>query len=145
MISKSLEETKKIAIEKAKNIKLQSDRATVIALSGDLGSGKTTFVKFFAEFLGISDRDVVSPTFVIMKSYEIDSKKAGFRKFIHIDAYRLEKSKEIEKLGWADLIKNPNNLILIEWPENIGEAISKDAIKASFKFIDENTREIVFN
>jgi tRNA threonylcarbamoyladenosine biosynthesis protein TsaE len=145
MISKSVEETGKIAQKLAKTTKTKTDQATIITLSGDLGSGKTTFAKVFAENFGIHERDVVSPTFVIMKSYDLDKKKFNFKKFVHIDAYRLEKAEEIEKLGWKNLIDDPKNLILIEWPENIVEAVPKNAKEISFKFIDENTREIVFN
>lgn len=118
--------------------------ATVIALSGDLGSGKTTFTKAFAAALGLREEDVTSPTFVIEKRFDM-SGHAHFRRFIHIDAYRLERTAEIEKLGWKETIADPANLVLIEWPEKIGAALPKDAVTISFKFIDEKTREIVFN
>jgi tRNA threonylcarbamoyladenosine biosynthesis protein TsaE len=147
MTSKSVEETAQIAQDFAAKMRPHPDKnqmgAAVIALSGDLGSGKTTFTKAFAAALGIPSEEITSPTFVIMKSYDISTN--GFKKFIHIDAYRLEKAEEIEKLGWQKLISHPSNLILIEWPENIGKALPKDAQKASFKFMDDNTREIVFN
>jgi tRNA threonylcarbamoyladenosine biosynthesis protein TsaE len=144
MISKSVNETSKIASDFVKNLSPQDGHATVIALSGDLGSGKTTFAKAFAFALGISPDDVTSPTFVIEKRFDIGN-HAHFKKFIHIDAYRLQKHEEIERLGWRDTIKDPANLVLIEWPENIGPALPNDAIRISFRFIDEKTREIVFN
>ena len=163
MLSKSVAETEKIAREFAANIRPHASHAahaTVIALSGDLGSGKTTFTKAFAAVLGIPDEEITSPTFVIMKSYELGPRRrsnlspdprfdlgeqaANFKCFIHIDAYRLEKAQEIEKLGWSELLGDPSNLILIEWPENIGAALPKDAQKICFKFIDEGTREIDF-
>jgi tRNA threonylcarbamoyladenosine biosynthesis protein TsaE len=142
MISKSLEQTKKIATDFALNIR-PATKAKVIALNGDLGSGKTTFTKYFAEALGISPETVTSPTFVIQKSFDISH--SYFKKFVHIDAYRLEKPEEIEKLGWRETISDPTNLILVEWPENIGAALPPDSVTISFAFIDENTREIVFN
>jgi tRNA threonylcarbamoyladenosine biosynthesis protein TsaE len=143
MISKSLEDTKREAQELAQALKPKANQATVVALSGDLGAGKTTFVKYFAESVGIPATEITSPTFVIMKSYDISAN--GFKKFIHIDAYRLEKAEEIEKLGWRNLIGGVENLIFVEWPENIKNALPKEVKKISFRFIDENTREIVFN
>ena len=144
MISKSLKDTAKIAQNFVKNIEPQLNGATVVALSGDLGSGKTTFAKSFAEALGLSPDDVTSPTFVIEKRFDVGN-HAHFKKFIHIDAYRLEKPEEIERLGWKDTIADAKNLILVEWPENIGEALPKNTNRIYFKFIDENSREIVFN
>ncbi|HEY4500559.1 MAG TPA: tRNA (adenosine(37)-N6)-threonylcarbamoyltransferase complex ATPase subunit type 1 TsaE [Candidatus Paceibacterota bacterium] len=145
MISKSLEKTKKIAQNFAKKVAPRAGGAFVVALSGDLGSGKTTFAKALAETFDIHEREVTSPTFVIMKSYNLDSKKFSFKKFVHVDAYRLEKAEEIEKLGWRKLLTDPANLIIIEWPENIREALPRNISRISFKFIDEDTREIVFN
>ena len=84
-----------------------------------------------------------SPTFVIEKIYEIDFKH--FKRLIHVDAYRLEKESELLHLGWEDLIKEPENLVLIEWPENVAGIIPEDARKISFKFIDNTTREISFD
>ncbi|MEK7163249.1 MAG: tRNA (adenosine(37)-N6)-threonylcarbamoyltransferase complex ATPase subunit type 1 TsaE [Patescibacteria group bacterium] len=145
MISKSPEETKKIAHSFAKKVVSHTDRALVVALSGNLGSGKTTFAKAFAGAFGVHEREVTSPTFVIMKSHSLDSKRFPFKKFIHVDAYRLEKGEEMEKLGWDRLLEDPGNMILIEWPENIGHVLPENAVKIFFSHIDENTREIVFN
>src|SRR3990167_5499282 len=116
-------------------------KATVVALQGDLGSGKTTFAQAFGKVLGVEE-NMPSPTFVIMKFYNINWK--GFKKLIHIDAYRLEKESELLHLGWEEIIKEPENLILIEWPENVAGIIPADAKKIFFKFIDETTREISY-
>ena len=158
MTSKSLIDTKAIAENFIKElissrlgdlkVGARNEGAIVVALSGDLGSGKTTFTKSCAAFLGVSSEQVTSPTFVIQKSFPItldEARAAGFEKLIHIDAYRLEKADEIERLHWRDTIADSANLILIEWPENIGEALPKTAKRISFTTIDENTREIVFN
>ena len=72
-----------------------------------------------------------SPTFVIMKSYNISW--CGFKKLIHVDAYRLEKEEELLHLGWEDLINDPENFILIEWPERVEGLIPKDAKRIYFK------------
>lgn len=144
MISKSLIDTEKMAHDFVSKLHPHTSGATVVALSGDLGSGKTTFTKAFAQALGISPNHITSPTFVIEKRFDVQN-HFHFKRFIHIDAYRLEKPEEIMKLGWEATLSDRGNLIVIEWPENIGAALPKDAIRISFKFIDENTREIVFN
>ena len=104
--------------------------ATVIALQGELGSGKTTFAQGFGKIVGVRE-DMQSPTFVIMKFYDIDWK--DYKKLIHIDAYRLESEDELLKLGWEELIKDPSNLILIEWPERVEKIIPKDAKRINFQ------------
>jgi tRNA threonylcarbamoyladenosine biosynthesis protein TsaE len=144
MISRSLKDTENIAFQFAKGVGPRPAGAAVIALSGDLGSGKTTFTKSLATYFGISAEEVTSPTFVIEKRFALKN-NSHFHTLIHIDAYRLEKPEEIERLGWRETVADKGNLVLIEWPENIGGALPKDALKISFKCIDENTREIVFN
>ncbi len=91
--------------------------ATIISLSGDLGVGKTAFVKSCARHFSI-DESITSPTFVIQKEYEI-TKHPLFKKLIHIDAYRLESKEELEYLGWNEIIKDPHTIICIEWPEQV--------------------------
>ncbi len=143
MISKSVEETGKIAGYFASELQPQQGHATVIALEGDLGSGKTTFTKAFAAALGIAPEAVTSPTFVIEKRFDIGD-HAHFTRLVHIDAYRLEKPEEIEKLDWKETLADPENLIVVEWPGNIAGAIPEDAVRISFKFVDKETREITF-
>ncbi|OHA89583.1 MAG: tRNA (adenosine(37)-N6)-threonylcarbamoyltransferase complex ATPase subunit type 1 TsaE [Candidatus Zambryskibacteria bacterium RIFCSPHIGHO2_02_FULL_43_14] len=140
-LSKSLEETNKIAGDFLNSLGLK-DQATVMALQGDLGAGKTAFAQEVGKILGVAE-NMHSPTFVIEKIYEIDFKH--FKRLIHVDAYRLEKESELLHLGWEDLIKEPENLVLIEWPENVAGIIPEDARKISFKFIDNTTREISFD
>ncbi len=139
-LSRSLEETGRIAKEILDSLD-KSSSATVLALQGDLGSGKTTFSQAAGKLLGVSE-EMSSPTFVIEKIYDIDFK--GFKKLIHIDAYRLEKAEELLHLGWEEILKNPENLIFIEWPENVSKIIPENAVKISFKFVDEQTREISY-
>jgi tRNA threonylcarbamoyladenosine biosynthesis protein TsaE len=143
MISKTLKDTENIAQTFLNKLHPHASTATIVALSGDLGSGKTTFTKSFAKALGISEDNITSPTFVIEKRFDIGNHH-HFKKFIHIDAYRLEKPEEIERLDWKETIFDRGNLVFVEWPEHIGGALPKDAIKISFKFVDENTREITF-
>lgn len=104
-------------------------RATVVALSGDLGAGKTTFVQAIAKELGIEE-PVNSPTFVIEKVYSIQgSTLNAFKCLVHIDAYRLNSAQEISVLGWPQLVADPGNLIFVEWPEHVSGAVPHDAIR----------------
>jgi tRNA threonylcarbamoyladenosine biosynthesis protein TsaE len=141
--TKSPKETK----EFAKNIieKFSCDNeikatATIIALQGDLGTGKTVFTKGVAEFFGLKDV-VTSPTFVIEKKYNIPN-NFPWKKLIHIDAYRLEGEEDLSVVSWSEIATNPNNLIVVEWPENAGLGIPERALWLEFEFVDENTRKI---
>ncbi len=119
-MSKSLEETTKIAKEWLSDLADKyavRDSAIVVGLSGHLGAGKTAFTKLVAQELGNTET-ITSPTFVIMKIYE--TKNEIFPRLIHIDAYRLERQEELEALRWEALVADRNNLIMIEWPENVG-------------------------
>lgn len=114
-------------------------KATIVGLSGDLGSGKTTFVKYLAKEIGITD-EVVSPTFILAKYYELAGAK--WKRLIHIDAYRFDDPDEIEVLKWEDMIADTSNLILFEWPERIGARFPVDATLLRLTFINEDTRNI---
>lgn len=121
--------------------KVSHKTATIITFSGELGAGKTTITKELAKQLGIKER-VVSPTFVIMKIY--NTKDSKFKKLIHIDAYRLDKSEELLRLGWEEIISNKDNLIVVEWPERVSECFPFDIISLKLEHIDDNTRTIKF-
>lgn len=116
-------------------------KATVVALQGELGAGKTTWAQGVGKLLGVTE-NMHSPTFVIMKVYEIDFK--GFKNLIHIDAYRLEKDEELLHLGWEEMLQGGENLILIEWPENVAKLIPREAKRIAFKHVGENEREIIY-
>lgn len=138
-ISKSPEETHKIAKEFLETIYPTGFSSVVVALEGNLGAGKTAFAQEVGKILGVVE-NLRSPTFVIEKIYKIAWK--GFKNLIHIDAYRLESETELLHLGWEEIIKEKENLILVEWPENVAGIIPADAKRIYFMFIDENTREI---
>ena len=156
MLSKSLEETEKIASDFVKKLGPKENGATVVGLYGDLGAGKTTFTQCVAKALGVEEK-VLSPTFVIMKVYELkhearSAKRESFSKFvirnsrfdhlIHIDAYRMDSPDELLHLGWQEIISNPQNLILIEWPEKVAD-VMPEHIQIKFQTAeDENCREI---
>ncbi|MCH7882824.1 tRNA (adenosine(37)-N6)-threonylcarbamoyltransferase complex ATPase subunit type 1 TsaE [Patescibacteria group bacterium] len=142
--TRSAHETQKIAEILAQELKKNFLRrqAMVIALSGDLGGGKTTFTKGFAKGLGIRE-NILSPTFLILKTYKLRGKY--YTLFTHIDAYRLEKPKEILNLGWRELVKNPKNMIIIEWAKNIEKILPKIFLNIKFNFVSLNARELIFN
>lgn len=142
-ISKNLQETTDIAKEILVKIKEKGgDNSIVVGLSGDLGSGKTTFSQSIAKNLGILE-SVISPTFIIEKVYH--TKDTAFPQFVHIDAYRLDESKELEVLGFKELLSGKGKLIFIEWPERVKDVLPEDALYINFKFIDENTRSISYD
>lgn len=145
-LSKNVVDTEKMARDVAAS--LRSDRAAgkfpaalVLALYGDLGSGKTTFTKSFIAHFGVKET-VTSPTFVIEKVYELPGTNYGWTHIIHIDAYRIEKSDELVNLGWREMANDPANLIIVEWPERIQDLIPNNAKEIKFEFVDENTRKI---
>ncbi|MDO8575460.1 MAG: tRNA (adenosine(37)-N6)-threonylcarbamoyltransferase complex ATPase subunit type 1 TsaE [bacterium] len=139
----------------------------IFALSGDLGSGKTSFVQGVVKAFGISDR-VISPTFVLERRYKIPENFSGeseksesgkfanpfFKNLIHIDAYRLSGEGDMKALNFAETCANTENLIFIEWPEIISNSklggvlenfAKKDQIaEIKFEHIDENTRRVIF-
>ena len=140
IISKSLVDTAKAASNIFKNLKPASGRATVVLLEGDLGSGKTTFTQSLAKESGVKNY-ITSPTFVLMKGYKVNHPL--FKKLIHIDAYRLNSGSDFLNLGWAELVADPGNLIVLEWPEKVADLFDGSEHKIHFKFIDEQTREII--
>lgn len=120
------------------------EKAVIIALEGDLGSGKTTFLQGFANGLGIKEK-ILSPTFVILKKFKITSQNLGISKyhnFYHIDCYRIENPKEILGLGFKEIIANPQNIVAIEWAEKLKKILAKDILRLKFEFEDRNKRRI---
>ncbi len=114
----NLEETQKIAADFALALVPDPNSAKVIGLYGNLGAGKTSFTQAFAKALGVEEV-VTSPTFVIEKIYDLAGQK--FTRLIHIDAYRLEKSEELLKLGWKEVISDRDNIVIIEWPDRVSD------------------------
>ena len=135
----SPEETALFAEEYVQGLEKKSDSATVVCLYGDLGAGKTTFVKAAARTLGVQEI-VTSPTFVIEKMYDIDH--GGFKKLFHIDAYRLKEGSELLAIGWNDIISHPEHIIFIEWPKYVADVHTKERHNITFTFIDDQTRTV---
>lgn len=152
-ISGSIKDTNKIAKELAKEILISTKnnkKATVVGLSGDLGAGKTTFTKSFAKALGVKET-IKSPTFNLMKKYEIRSTKSETNpkskilnpKFLyHIDAYRIKKPKEMLMLEWKKMINDPRNIIVVEWAENIKKVFPGQHFGLNLSHLGESRRGI---
>lgn len=131
-ISKSIEDTLTIA----ENIESEKFENMVICLDGELGSGKTVFVKGFAKALGIED-NITSPTFNIIKEYN-----SGELPLFHMDVYRLDEVEE--DIGIRDYFKK-NGVTIIEWSEMIKKDLPEERLEINFKIIGEDTRVLVFN
>lgn len=115
------------------------EEALVVALSGDLGAGKTTFVQALARSLGVT-ATVQSPTFVIMKSYETTD--ADFTKLFHMDAYRIDDLAELRPLRFAELLTTPQSLFCIEWAEKIRPALPARVISVRLDIQEGDSRQI---
>jgi tRNA threonylcarbamoyladenosine biosynthesis protein TsaE len=137
-ITKSARETQDIGQEVSNN--LTKETPIVIALSGDLGSGKTTFVQGFVKGLGIKKK-VISPTFIIMRTYKANKGKTLY----HLDLYRIDRNfeEEIENLGITDLWKEKDNVLIIEWAEKIKDLLPKNTIWVYFKYLSDDQRKII--
>ena len=136
-VTKSEQETIDLAIEFASTL-LAND---VILLDGELGAGKTCFVRGLCEGLGGDPTQVNSPTFVIMQEYEVD----GGIRLIHIDAYRLSGTEELDTIGWDELLSDPLTIIAIEWPSKITDALPEHAITVSIEHLKEHERSLTID
>lgn len=115
-------------------------KALVVALRGNLGAGKTIFIQALAKNLGLKRR-ITSPSFLIIKSYSL--KKSIFKKFFHLDAYRLKKISELTGLDFIKIISRPENLVLIEWAENVKRILPPDALWLKFKLGKKENERII--
>ena len=142
----SFRQTKKLANLLARKFlqrRLKQKGALVLALSGDLGAGKTTFVQGFLRGLGVRKK-ITSPTFVIIKNYELRIKNHGkYGRAYHIDCYRIKKVKELLDLGLKEILENPQNIVLIEWAERIKRALPKNAVWLKFEHGEKENQRII--
>ena len=113
-------------------------QATVIELVGDVGAGKTTLVRGLAKGLGIEE-NITSPSFTISKSYAGKSKN-----LVHYDFYRLN-DPGIMAEDLAENIKNPNNIVVIEWSDTVKNLLPENRMIINIKYNDDNTREVAIS
>lgn len=121
--------------EVAKKLANYVGENTVIALIGDLGTGKTSFVKTFAKELGVLE-NLKSPTFNYYLEY-----KSGRLPLYHFDVYRLSEAEEIYEIGYEDCL-NSGGIALIEWADIIESELPKEYIEIKLYHLDEEHREI---
>ena len=131
-ITNNYEETYKLGVSFSKQI----NSGDTILLYGDIGSGKTTFVKGILEAFKYN-YEVTSPTFSLINEYE------AIKKVIHIDCYREKNVSRWISLGIMDYL-NDSSIVIIEWPEILKDVLPENAIKIQFNHIDENKRELIF-
>ena len=137
----TLDDIQSEAASFVKELNPSSEGAVVVTLSGELGAGKTAFVQAIARALGVQE-SVTSPTFVIERVYELT--RQTFSRLVHIDAYRLNDSKELLSLGWNALVADTHALIFLEWPERVADVIPKRAHRISLTCIEGDRREISY-
>lgn len=136
---KHLTKTEKQTFNLGKKIAMGLKGGEVLALSGDLGAGKTIFSKGIAEGLGVK-KIVTSPTFILMNVYDV--KKGKIKKLAHIDCYRLTDASELENIGATEYFNNPEAVVIIEWAEKVKKILPKGSLKISIKIKAGNQREI---
>ena len=132
-ITNNFEETHKLG----RTFSEQINSGDIILLYGDLGSGKTTFVKGVLEAFQYQ-YDVTSPTFSLINEYE------AIKKVIHIDCYREKNLRRWISLGVMDYLSD-SSIVIVEWPEILMDILPEDSIKIQFNHINENKREILFS
>lgn len=109
----------------------------MLALEGNLGAGKTTFVQALARELGVGEV-VQSPTYVLMKSYALElsgpeaTTNKKFTKLVHIDAYRLESPEEFDALRPEEFLNDPHALVVVEWPDKLGSKLPAPDMTLTF-------------
>ena len=133
-------ETKNLAAKISTSLK----GGEVLALYGELGSGKTTFTQGLLAALGIKQR-LTSPTFVIYKHYKLKTGSGKFKVLNHVDCYRLEGPKDLTGIDLSEIVSDPTAITVIEWPERIEEILPKEVIKVRFETISENERKITYD
>lgn len=133
-IVKNEKEMQQLAIEVLQGV----SRGGIIALHGDLGSGKTTFSQFFLEGLGV--KKVKSPTFALYREYEVASQE--IRKAYHFDMYRIHSAEDVLGLGFEEMLEEEGVVMLIEWAENISELLPDSTVHVYLEDMGGTSRRV---
>ncbi len=134
ILSRKETETKKIGALMAREI-INYNKTVFISLKGNLGSGKTTFVKGLAREIKVKE-DVTSPTFLIYKKYQ------GEVELYHFDAYRINE-KDLDNLRFKEILEKEKVIIVVEWSENIKKNLPKKRISITFSFVSPKERKLI--
>ncbi|MDE6287416.1 MAG: tRNA (adenosine(37)-N6)-threonylcarbamoyltransferase complex ATPase subunit type 1 TsaE [Muribaculaceae bacterium] len=118
-------------------VKLMDD-ATVFAVNGEMGAGKTTFISAVARALGVDDEEANSPSFAIVNEYRSDTTA---ELIYHFDLYRLENLEEVFDIGFEDYLES-GALCFIEWPDLVTDILPDDTVKVDIKVNDDGSRDI---
>lgn len=113
--------------------------AAVVALSGDLGAGKTAFTKALARELGVQE-EVTSPTFVILKIFKCEN--GPYETLVHMDAYRIEDQEELRPLHFDQFLEDSTVLLCIEWAEKVQERLPGHAVSVHIEIQEGDIRAI---
>ncbi|NMC51283.1 tRNA (adenosine(37)-N6)-threonylcarbamoyltransferase complex ATPase subunit type 1 TsaE [Candidatus Kuenenbacteria bacterium] len=124
----SISETQKLAV----NFIHKITGPAVLGLVGALGSGKTHFTKGLAQGLKIK-KHITSPTFVLLKIYPAPQNKKGIKNLIHVDCYRLGHEEELLALGWEEILRKNDSLIVVEWADKIKSIMPQNTIWFNFR------------
>jgi len=137
----STEETKNLAKQVAEKL----NSGDILILEGDLGAGKTTFVRYLTEALGFTDR-VQSPTFVLARQYCKSKTNSLIKNINHLDLYRLTSPKELPDIGLKEYFNQPGSITVIEWPNIASDILPANVIKIKIDVLGENERKFnVYN
>jgi len=135
VISRSQEETFFIG----KIIGEHLTKGDILALSGELGTGKTCFTQGVARGIGVPEGfPVTSPSFTLMNEYQ------GRIHLYHFDLYRLQGAQDMDDLGYEEYLFG-EGVSIIEWADKMRDVLSEEALSIAFKYLDENMREIVLS
>ncbi len=137
ILSHSPQET----VELAQSIANRLRPGDILALTGELGSGKTFFTAALANALNIKKR-VQSPTFVLVREYTDETLQQPIKKIYHIDLYRLENEPEVIDLGLQSFFEVEQAVTIIEWPQIAQGLLPQSTIYINFESVDEHTRRI---
>lgn len=135
VLSTSAQETKKLG----ENLGRRMQGGEALVLFGNLGSGKTTFVKGLARGLGCKE-PIVSPTFLLAKSYPLHGIHRG-KTFHHLDLYRLRDRREVLELGLLEILHTKNNIVAIEWPAMARKILPARALAMKFEHIPKQPKK----
>ena len=131
IISSSVRQTQEIARRLASSLK----PGDVVALAGNLGCGKTVFVKGLARGVGAKEKEVLSPTFVLLRQYQ------GKLALNHFDLYRLKDIRQLERIGYEEYFYG-GGITAIEWADRIKQALPEEHLRIEFKVLSEKRRLI---